>query len=359
MNHPSKGVFSELAKAYLEGKDSAFLPEILEMALNVSEAELLLALPCSPDDAAKRIGITHDFAFNALEELYKRGFVLRKESAGEIVYALVNDLLDFLLHDKQIFGRLKDENNRSRFLDLCDSMFEKELSLDEKWSRQIVPQVRVIPIEKTISMKWGEVLPLESASAIIDSASTIAQTECTCRVMARNCDNPTDVCILFDDYAKIFIDRGAGRRITKEEAFEILERSERLGLIHHLNNSDSSGMEFMCSCCTCCCIVLRGMVILGKSDICYKSRYLSESNPERCTGCGKCIERCRFDAISLLGDKAVVDDAKCFGCGLCVSICSENAIELVCVKGPEHITDHLIGTPDDTVEDLMIMKKHS
>ena len=349
--------FSRLSKAYLDGMESAFLPEILEMFLSESEARLLLALPGTVDEVADALSDDCATTAEALDGFYRRGFVLRKESENGPVYALVNDLLDFLLHDKLVFSRLSDAGLKDRFLDLCDEFFEKELSKDETWSKLTVPQARVIPVERTIPMKWGEVLPLEKISSILKSATTIAQTECTCRVMARNCDNPTDVCILLDDFAKIFIDRGVARKITKEEALSILKRSEELGLVHHLNNTDSTGFEFLCNCCTCCCMVLRGMVLMGKEDICYKSRYLSRPNPDKCTACEACVERCQFGAISVMDDRAVVSEDRCFGCGLCASGCPEEAIELVCVRTPEHITDNLAEAPDDQIEDLMILKK--
>ena len=349
-------VYSRLSKAYMDGMESAFLPEILELFLSESEARFLLSLPGTVDDVASKLREERAAATQALEDFYKRGFVLRKESADGTVYALVNDLLDFLLHDKLVFDRLSDAGLKDHFLDLCDELFEKELSQHPRWAELTVPQARVIPVEKIIPMKWGEVLPLEKISAVLESATVIAQTECTCRVMARNCDNPTDVCIIFNDFANIFIDRGAARKITKEEAFSILEKSEELGLVHNLNNSDSTGLEFLCNCCTCCCMVLRGMALMGKEDICFKSRYLSRPNHEKCTACGICVERCQFDAISIKGDKATVDDDKCFGCGLCASGCPEEAIELVCVRDPAHITDNLSEAADDQIEALMIKK---
>ncbi len=350
-------IYTRLSRAYLEGMESEYLPEILGMFLTDEEAEVLMALPGTVSEVADRVEVDVSFAVEALEGFFMRGFVLRKDTPDGRVYALVNDLLDFLLHDRLIFDRLADKGQKDRFLDLCDALFENELSRDAKWSQQAVPQVRVIPVEKTISMKWGEVLPLESVSAILDSATTIAQTECTCRVMARNCDNPTDVCILLDDFAELFIDRGVARRISKAEAHEILQRCEELGLVHHLNNADSSGFEFLCNCCTCCCMVLRGMAILGKEDICYKSRFVSKLDHEACTGCGLCVDRCQFGAIIVQDEKAAVDVGKCFGCGLCASGCPEHAVTLVCIREPSHITNNLSEAPADAVDDLMIMKK--
>ena len=47
-------------------------------------------------------------------------------------------------------------------------------------------------------------------------------------------------------------------------------------------------------------------------------------NKDSCTECGKCLEVCRFDAIS---DDFVVDKISCEGCGVCVYFCPEKAID--------------------------------
>ncbi len=47
-----------------------------------------------------------------------------------------------------------------------------------------------------------------------------------------------------------------------------------------------------------------------------------------CTGCGKCAEHCRFDAISLAGSKAQVLDYACEGCGVCQYVCPQKAVSL-------------------------------
>lgn len=57
---------------------------------------------------------------------------------------------------------------------------------------------------------------------------------------------------------------------------------------------------------------------------------------ERCVGCGKCEELCRFDAIICDGSNASqapgtyrVDPLACEGCGVCARFCPEQAIELL------------------------------
>jgi MinD superfamily P-loop ATPase len=48
-------------------------------------------------------------------------------------------------------------------------------------------------------------------------------------------------------------------------------------------------------------------------------------NPGICTGCGRCTELCRFDAID---EHFVIDILSCEGCGVCAEFCPENAIEM-------------------------------
>lgn len=55
---------------------------------------------------------------------------------------------------------------------------------------------------------------------------------------------------------------------------------------------------------------------------------------DRCSGCGSCVEYCRFGAIhtsSSGAGKAVyaVDPIACEGCGLCARVCSSGAVDMV------------------------------
>lgn len=52
-------------------------------------------------------------------------------------------------------------------------------------------------------------------------------------------------------------------------------------------------------------------------------------NSDSCTGCGKCAQLCRFDAISRNEStgKYFVESVSCEGCGVCVDNCPVNAID--------------------------------
>lgn len=48
-----------------------------------------------------------------------------------------------------------------------------------------------------------------------------------------------------------------------------------------------------------------------------------------CIGLGTCIERCKFDAMSLVDGEIVIDREKCSGCEACMSGCIQEIIEMV------------------------------
>jgi len=56
-------------------------------------------------------------------------------------------------------------------------------------------------------------------------------------------------------------------------------------------------------------------------------------NQERCTGCGKCLDVCPPEAITIKNGKAVIL-VECTGCGACPRVCPEGAIKKQGVKKP-------------------------
>lgn len=64
-------------------------------------------------------------------------------------------------------------------------------------------------------------------------------------------------------------------------------------------------------------------------------------DPERCTECGICVERCQFNAIS---DDFVVDLVECEGCGVCNAFCPVDAIDFTPRKcGEWFVSDTRFG----------------
>ncbi|MFA5452262.1 MAG: DUF362 domain-containing protein [Candidatus Methanomethylophilaceae archaeon] len=73
-----------------------------------------------------------------------------------------------------------------------------------------------------------------------------------------------------------------------------------------------------------------------------------------CKGCGKCLEACGSDAISLNDKKAHLNLNKCVGCGMCISRCVFDAIfakidqsnEILCKKMAEYAAAAIINKPN-------------
>jgi len=62
-----------------------------------------------------------------------------------------------------------------------------------------------------------------------------------------------------------------------------------------------------------------------KETIVFKGLNLAVIDPERCTQCGLCEEKCRFNAIH----DFTVDSIHCEGCKVCVQVCPVQAIDFV------------------------------
>jgi len=58
----------------------------------------------------------------------------------------------------------------------------------------------------------------------------------------------------------------------------------------------------------------------------FYSGQIANINQSQCTRCGKCINICRFDAISLRNKQYIIDPLSCEGCGYCARICPTKAI---------------------------------
>ena len=137
------------------------------------------------------------------------------------------------------------------------------------------------------------------------------------------------MCLIFDATGRFLIDRGFAREITRQEALDVVRRSEEAGLVHTTNNSQDR-LNLICNCCPCCCTILRGLTQLQNPHAFAVSRWCSQVDADLCNGAGyvrTSVARCQ--AIKVTGSVAEVDPERCIGCGLCVTGCDAEAIRLV------------------------------
>jgi ferredoxin len=171
--------------------------------------------------------------------------------------------------------------------------------------------------------------------------------DCICRVqtdlIGRGCDHPVENCLTFADAEGAFANSDIGRAITKEEALRILHEAEEAGLVHSTGNYRDS-QSYICNCCTCSCGVLRSIAEFGLPTSTTHSDFRATVAEDLCIGCGTCLDRCQFAALSVPEDVCVVDRARCVGCGLCATVCPVDALSLERVEGEE--ADPLPATED-------------
>lgn len=216
-----------------------------------------------------------------------------------------------------------------------------------------IPQLRVIPVEEGIEHE-RKVATYDELKTILETVEEpFCLTECICRkaqdLIGEPCKQTSlrENCTLFGPMAQLYIDQGRGRAVSKEEALEMLRKSEQDGLV--LQPTNSQIPEAICSCCSCCCGLLRSLVRMPRPIDFVGSDYYAVVDPERCIGCETCIDRCQMAALKMEENISKVDRDRCIGCGNCVPTCPEEAIHL---QKKENIRP-----PPQTQEDLVEMIK--
>jgi ferredoxin len=310
---------------------SEYLSRLLRKLMTPEEAKLLLALPAETAELSVRFGLDEETIKGKLHEFMERGLVI--PSKGELRFA--RDVAR--LHDATLSSAEKWVD--TDLLDLWKEFYEKEwfAAMNEGPKGLTQPVIRVIPawkaIERSPQISTDNVLPEENIRELIRRADSIAVVPCTCRRSIRRCDAPLDNCMQFNRGAEYSINRGAGRKLSVEEAIAIADKAEEVGLIHTWPFPPS--FFEICNCCRECCSIFDGGIYYGTVDqVLEKSRFRAEIDQDICTGCEDCVERCFFGAIEMVESgstedpEAALDPEKCFGCGLCVVGCNTGAITM-------------------------------
>jgi electron transport complex protein RnfB len=136
------------------------------------------------------------------------------------------------------------------------------------------------------------------------------------------------------DHTRRHVDMGIGRYITKEEAFELLDKAQRDGLV--LQPENSQRPDTICICCGDCCVLLTMLNKHPRPVEMYVTNYYVEFNAELCNGCGVCVDKCQLNARSMVDGIAQINPDRCIGCGNCVVLCSQEANTLQ-KKEPEKL----------------------
>lgn len=329
--------------------ESSYLRRILEYLMSPEEAKVAAALPDDVDRISEKTGIEKKKVVEILEDLFKKGVVIPKDFKIRNYYKLARDIVQ--LHDATLASpHMKDPE----YAKLWKEFGEKEAHkvMGKILAGSGIKVWRVVPAYSAIK-DLPDVLPYENIVEMLRAQEKIAVVPCSCRnvtdltnvgckyTIEKAADHSTWHCIQVGRGAEYVVERGTGVEISFEEALELLERIEKDGLIHTWPNTAKivdRSVTVNCNCCSDCCeFFLAGKHSNVPMDaILEKSRYVAYVDEELCIACGKCAERCHFNAIRI-EDFAKVDEKACFGCGVCVTGCDQSAIKLKAFRPREHI----------------------
>jgi electron transport complex protein RnfB len=312
---------------------------ILKHLFCPEEAELALHLSLIPERAsviALRAGIPEDQAEEMLVIMAQKGLIadIVKENRPTRFMAaqFVIGIWEYQVN------RLKPELIRD-----VDEYFKRAFDL-EAWRK--VPQLRTIPIKESIHAP-AEVMLYEDAEQLVLSHHTFAVAPCICRqerkLVGEGCDKPMDMCLIMGGGADNYVRHERGRYITQQEALQILETANQAGLV--LQPANSQQAANICCCCGDCCGVLRTVKRHPQPASLLSSAFYAFSDPQLCSLCMDCEDRCQMEAIGYDEGYALVDLDRCIGCGLCITTCSTGAMQLM--RKP---ADELPDVPQNGIE---------
>lgn len=286
------------------------------------------------------------YRYQPLERLF--------EKAGHLVESSekLEELLDRIEQKGGIESRIKEGKKQYCNAPLVVGMFEFQLGrltpefvkdFDEytanmKFGLAFIstklPQMRTIPIAESI-------LPQHHASTF-DEVSALLQTseapcavfECICRkkkaLGGKTCQvtDRQETCLAVGHLARMALQSGIGREITREESLSILEDNQKQGLVLQPSNTEKA--EFICSCCGCCCGMLGMQKHLPKPLDFWASNFYAVVDAGACIGCGGCAGRCQVGAAghSETERRTSINLNRCIGCGVCIPACPAEAISL-------------------------------
>ena len=337
---------------------------IIEKAVGeaADELDLIWAFREKPSQTLEQLvessGMARDEIDRLAANLARKGLVFNQpSSSGVMVYRLLPLMMVGLMEYK-FMGPLADSKEEKDLAllfeklltelreqtqghyDALGPLFETAPSVDRTVPATDTTEgkpIRVVPVDKSLETNEEFILPSQTVAAIIDKFDDIAVGHCFCRqrrsLLGEPCqaDAPVMNCFSFGKSARHTSAQGFAKKVSREEALQILKEAEAAGLIHkafHPGSRESSPETSICNCCKDCCDTLR-LWRDGTLPMINSTYHLSEIDADTCTGCGTCVEWCPTDAIVINDDGTANRDANaCLGCGVCARFCPESAIAL-------------------------------
>lgn len=296
-----------------------FTPEEAEMALHLSAIPEPLEKVHS---RARKAGIGLEELGKGLDRLARKGAILRTRVQGKPRYA--KSMLAIGMFEFQVDRLTKEFHS-----DMVQYLNEE---FGEVFHTRKTSQIRTIPISEEV-VPERRIGTYDGARRLVtESEGPFAVVNCVCRQGMDLQETPCrqteirETCLLMGDIAGMFLESGSGRELSREEMLGFLDRADEIGMV--LQPQNTQDPYFICCCCGCCCGVLTSAKKLPRPAEYFDTNYLAQVDPELCTECETCSDRCQMEAISYVDGVSSVDLLRCIGCGLCVTTCPSGAIQL-------------------------------
>ncbi|WDP90483.1 MAG: 4Fe-4S dicluster domain-containing protein [Desulfobacter sp.] len=322
---------------------STLLNRILAMLFSEEEAGLVADLPLKPFTAEQAAAIWKISPVRAeviLERLASRAILVDIDLHGTTQYVLPPPMAGFFEFSLMRVRRDVDQK-------VLSELFYQYLNVEDDFVRDLFTRGetqlgRVFVHEPVLSEANAvHVLDYERATQVIKTASHMGISTCYCRHkmshVGRACGAPTDICMTFNTSARSLIKYGHARRVEVSEGLELLARAYEANLVQFGENVRER-VNFICNCCGCCCEAMIAARKFSRLHPVHTSNFLPRIIEAECTGCGKCVDICPVEAMSLVSandpdhlkkKSARLNPDICLGCGLCVRNCPAGAVELV------------------------------
>lgn len=186
------------------------------------------------------------------------------------------------------------------------------------------------------NIHFGQVITLEEAEKILDIAYPIARLTCVCRRRSRGVkDDENYLCVglgvgmyKWEKWPENY--RGGVHFMSPDEAKEWLREVNKAGAVHSFWVFGTPYIGGMCNCEYPACIGMRMRLDYG-IKLLRKGEKVAQVDYSKCNGCGVCLKRCQFGALTyeVAAERVSVNQMKCFGCGLCATSCKPAAIRML------------------------------
>ncbi len=324
---------SQLAMGYPIRED---LIDILKEIFTEKEANVALSIPTSvvPLSPASIDVIqgNSDLSQNELQGILdglveKNLLFVGKTEDGQVGYALHQVGFGF---PQSFFWKGEETPHSRKMAGLIGKYFNRHVTT-EAYGTPTKPY-RYIPVAESLEPDLQAVYPLHLMESVIESSDFFAVAHCPCRVVyklaGKKCDHPVEVCLKFNDLARYLVERGIGRKVSKEEALQIVRISEEAGLVHFVDNAGGK-INHNCNCCGCACWNVGNIKRrkIRRDDI-MATYFMRKTDTDECSGCGDCMDICPVDALKMQEDLPVVDEEWCIGCGVCATVCPTDAARM-------------------------------